>query len=404
VINDIAREFRNRTILTDAADRSYDDQFMVKGAHVGAQIQARLPFRPRGAFGASLAVQNVIDQTTPLTISKQYNSGVQLSSYVLSLEKSEIRRTVINPVVNHIVQKMEADGFSTLYKRIPNSIGTLATSPTANLTYSQGVAKLNDMMGSANDLTAVLSSDQAAVLADAQKGNANPGFGSSESFKPKNGKFLGPMALGVERWAASPNVAIHTTGSFGSSTPLVNVAGGVAEGAASVVTDGFNADTALVEGDIFTFAGVYEVNSANFASTGRLRQFTLIAAASGATPTLAFSPAVYASGPQQNVNALPADNAAITVWAANPSNGTLAATASKQGLIFAPGTVVLCMADAETVDAPVCVFARDAEAGISMRLTKSFDIRDDQNLARLDIFYGWNLIRPEWGALRVQGA
>jgi hypothetical protein len=146
------------------------------------------------------------------------------------------------------------------------------------------------------------------------------------------------------------------------------------------------------------------VNSANFASTGRLRQFTLIAAASGATPTLAFSPAVYASGPQQNVNALPADNAAITVWAANPSNGTLAATASKQGLIFAPGTVVLCMADAETVDAPVCVFARDAEAGISMRLTKSFDIRDDQNLARLDIFYGWNLIRPEWGALRVQGA
>jgi hypothetical protein len=62
------------------------------------------------------------------------------------------------------------------------------------------------------------------------------------------------------------------------------------------------------------------------------------------------------------------------------------------------------MADAETVDAPVCVFARDAEAGISMRLTKSFDIRDDQNLARLDIFYGWNLIRPEWGALRVQGA
>jgi hypothetical protein len=402
VINDIAREFRNRTVLIDAADRSYDPQFRVKGAKVGAQIQARLPFRPRGASGAKIAKQAVVDQTTPLTITDQYNSGVELSSYTLSLEKSEIRRTVINPCVNHIVQYMEAQGFSRLAKKIPNSIGTLGTSPTTNLTYAQGVAKLNDMVGSTDDLVAILSSDQSAVIADAQKGNANVGFGAKEAFR--KGQFTGPMALGIDRWAASPNVASFTSGSFSASTPLVNVAGGVAEGASSVVTDGFNADTALVEGDVITFAGVYEVNSANFTSTQRLRQFTLRAAASGATPTLYIDPPVYASGPQQNVSALPADNAAITVWAANPSGGSLTATASRQGLIFAPGTVVFCMADAEDVDAPVCVFARDEEAGISMRLTKSFDIENDMNEARLDVFFGWNLIRPEWGALRVQGA
>lgn len=401
VINDIAREFRNRTILTDSADRSYDPQFKVKGAKVGAQIQARLPFRPRGASGAALAKQNVVDQTTPLTITDQYNSGVELSSYTLTLEKSEIRRTVINPCVNHIVQYMEAQGFSRLYKKIPNSIGSLGVSPTANLTYAQGVAKLNDMMGNSDDLTAILSSDQSAVLADAQKGNANVGFGSSRSFK--KGEFSGPMALGVETWKASPNVAIHTSGSFDATTALVNVAGGVTEGSSSVVTDGFGAATALVEGDVFTFANVFEVNSASFTSTGRLRQFTLTASASGPTPTLQFTPAVFASGPQQNVTALPADNAAILVWGVAAA-GTLSATTSRQGLIFAPGTVVLCMADAEDVDAPVCVFARDDEAGISMRLTKSYDITSDNNLARLDIFFGWNLIRPEWGALRVQGA
>lgn len=183
VINDIAREFRNRTILTESADRSYDDQFKVKGAKVGAQVQARLPYRPRGASGATFAPQQVIDQTTPLTITDQYNTGVSLSTYTLSLEKSEIRRTVINPCVNHMIQYMEAQGFSRLYKKIPNSIGTIGVSPTANLTYAQGVAKLNDMMGSSDDLTAILSSDQSAVLADAQKGNANVGFGSARSFK-----------------------------------------------------------------------------------------------------------------------------------------------------------------------------------------------------------------------------
>jgi hypothetical protein len=343
----------------------------------------------------------VVDQTTPITITDQYNSGVQLSTYTLSLEKSEIRRTVINPVVNHMVQYMESQGFQRLGVKIPNSIGALGVSPTANLTYAQGVAKLNDMTGSTNDLTAILSSDQAAVLADAQKGNANVGFGSPSSFK--KGMFTGPAALGIANWYASPNVSQLTTGSSTTPTALVNVAGGVTEGSSSVVTDGFNANTALVVGDVFTFANVYEVNSANFQSTGRLRQFVLTAAATGATPTLSFYPPVYASGPQQNVSALPADNAAILVWGV-AGGSTITATASKQGLIFAPGTVVFCMADAEDVDAPVCVFARDEEAGISMRLTKSYDLKNDNNEARLDVFFGWNLIRPEWGALRVQGA
>lgn len=400
VINDIAREFRNRTILTDAADRSYDPQFKVKGAHVGAQIQARLPFRPRGASGARFARQTYVDQTTPLTITDQYNTGVPLSSYTLSLEKSEIRRTVINPCVNHIVQYMEAQGFSRLYKRIPNSTGTVGVSPTTNLAYALGVAKLNDMMGSTDDLTAILSSDQSAVIADAQKGNANVGFGSSRSFR--KGEFSGPMALGIERWAASPNVARHTTGSFTTATILINQVS-FTEGMSSVAMDGLTAGAAaLKEGDVFTVANVFEINSANFSSTGRLRQFALTSDIS-ADGTATFTPPMYAAGVQQNVSALPVDNAAVLVWGVAAA-GSLAATASAQGLIFAPGTVVLCMADAADVDAPVCVFARDDEAGISMRLTKNFDLENDENLARLDIFFGWNLIRPEWGALRVQGA
>ncbi len=400
VINDIAREFRNRTVLIDAADRTYDSQFRVKGAKVGAQIQARLPFRPRGSSGAKMAKQAVIDQTTPIRITDQYNSGVELSSYTLSLEKSEIRRTVIQPCVNHIVQYMEASGFSTLFQQIPNSIGTLGVSPTLNLTYAQGVAKLFDMMGSADDLTAILSADQSAVIADAQKGNANPGFGAQRAFK--NGNFNGPMALGINTWKASPNVASFTSGSYTSGTVLVN-SSTFTEGMTSVAIDALtSASGALKVGDVFTIANVKEVNSANFASTGRLRQFTVTQDIS-ADGTLYFTPAMYSQGPQQNVDALPVDNANVLVWG-TAAGATLTATASKQGLIFAPGTVVFCMADAEDVDAPVCVFARDEEAGISMRLTKNYNIEDDQNLARLDVFFGWNLIRPEWGALRVQGA
>jgi hypothetical protein len=103
------------------------------------------------------------------------------------------------------------------------------------------------------------------------------------------------------------------------------------------------------------------------------------------------------------VDNLPVDNAAVLFWGV-AAGQSLSATKSRQGLIFDPNSFVLAMADAEDVDAPVCVFARDEEAGISMRLTKSYDINSDNNLARLDMFWGWSPIRTEWRALRVQGA
>jgi hypothetical protein len=405
VVNAILDELLNDCTLINKADRSYDPQFKIKGAKVGTTIQGRLPQRPRAASGAALNKQPMIDRTFEVKITDQANIGFELSSHTLTLERSDIMRTCVKPCANALVQYAEKQGFTRLYKKIPNSIGTLGTSPTANLTYSQGVAKLIDLMGNNDDLCAILSPDQSAVLADAQKAHANPGFGVKEALR--KGQFVGPNYLGVAEWYASPNVALHTSGGSTTATPLVNVAGGVLEGATSVVTDGWGSgNTTITEGDIFTFASVFEINSANFESTGRLRQFTATAAttdSSGAV-TLNFTPPMYAAAtPNQNVTAMAADNATITYWAMS-AGGTQAATTSRQGLIFAPGTVILASADAEKVDAPVCVFAQDDEAGISLRLTKSYGIDSDNNTARLDWFFGWSLARPEWGALRVQGA
>ena len=405
VVNAILDELLNECVLISKADRSYDPQFKVKGAKVGNTIQARLPQRPRAANQSALNRQPMIDRTFEIKITHEANIGIELSSYTLTLERSEIMRTCIKPAANALVQYAEKQGFDLVTKRIPNSIGVLGTSPTANLTYAQGVAKLVDLMGNNDNLIAILSPDQSAVLADAQRANANPGFGARDAFR--KGQFIGPNYLGVSEWYASPNVSVLTSGGSTSATPLVNVAGGVAEGATSVVTDGWGSgNTTIQEGDIFTFGGAVEINSANFSTTGRLRQFTATAATTDSTGavTINFTPPMYAAAtPYQNITALPADNATITFWAM-AAGGTQAATASKNGIIFAPGAVILASADAEKVDAPVCVFATDDEAGISLRLTKSYDINSNNNDARLDWYFGWALARPEWSALRVQGA
>jgi hypothetical protein len=405
VINEVGRELLNKVILIKKADRTYDKQFEVKGAKVGSIVNARLPQRYRVGSGAAINKQGVNDQTTPVEITDQSNIGIELSSWVLTLEKSEIRKNVIQPAVNALVQDMEYKGFSRLYEKVANSAGTLGTSPTANLTYTQAVAKLGDLSGNTDELCAIVSNDQ-MVIADAQKSYftnvINPAFAMGKLPRATE-------ALGIKEWYASPNVARHTSGTFTASTPLVNVAGGVLTDATSVVTDGWaSGATTLKKGDVFTFANVFEINSSNYQSTGRLRQFTLTAdvSDSAGAATLNFTPAVKfaANGQFNNVNSLPANNAAITVWSADPAGGTLATTTSAQGLIFQPESFVFCMADAEKVDSPVCVFARDEEAGISLRLTKSYDINNDNNLARIDAFWGWSAIRPEWTALRVQGA
>jgi hypothetical protein len=404
VVNEIAYQFLNRCVLAKNANRSYDSQFRVKGAKVGATINARLPQRPRAASGAQLNKQPVIDQVTPISITDQTNIGLELSSYTLTLEKSEIMRTCIIPAANALVQDMENKGFSRLYKKIPNSIGSVGVSPTAGLTYSQGNAKLVDMNGNNRDLVAILSSDQSAVIADAQKAYFAPTGAISSAFT--KGQFGGP-AYGIEKWFSSPNVAVHTTGATTTATPIVSASANVVEGATSLSSTGWGSgNTTIQEGDWFTMAGVYEINSATFTSTNRLRQFTVTQTTtdSSGTVTLNFYPPLYAAAtPLQNVTALPANSAVIT-YLGMSAGGSQTATTSRQGLIFAEDSLVLAMADAEDVDAPVCVFARDEELGISMRLTKSFDISNDNNLARLDMFWGWNAIRPEWTCLRVQGA
>lgn len=403
VVNEIGRQFLNKVILAKKADRTYDPQFKVKGAKVGSIVNARLPQRFRVGSGAGINKQAINDQTTPVEITDQTNIGIELSTWTLSMEIGELRRKVIAPAVNALVQDMEYKGFSRLYQKVPNSIGTPGTSPSANLTYTQGVAKLMDMSGNTDDLVAIVSPDQMAVIADTQKAYFNQPMQkatASTGMLPK-----AQEVFGISEWYASPNVAAHTTGTLTTSTPLVNVAGGVLDGASSVVLDGGNAADVWEVGDVFTFAGVYEINSSNYQSTGRLRQFTVTSRATGAAPTIQFTPTIRysASGQYNNVSALPADNAAVSLWG-TAGGGSLTSVSSRQGLIFQPDTFVLAMADAEKVDAPVCVFAQDDEAGFSLRLTKSYDINNDNNLARLDCFFGWSAIRPEWTALRVQGA
>lgn len=96
-------------------------------------------------------------------------------------------------------------------------------------------------------------------------------------------------------------------------TPLTN--GVPADGASAITADGFTPSTGVKQYEEFTIARVHMVNPITGTSTGVLFKFKVTADApadASGNCVIPFTPAMIASGQYKNVDALPADNSALT--------------------------------------------------------------------------------------------
>jgi hypothetical protein len=189
------------------------------------------------------------------------------------------------------------------------------------------------------------------------------------------------------------NVATHVVGPLGG-TPLVNtsvantVPGAVpAQGDTTLTTDGWTAAAAarLKEGDVFTINNVYAVNPQNFQSTGELRQFVVTADVSSAadgSALIPIAPALRTTGAFATINAMPNDNALVTVLGA-------ANTQSPQNMAFHRNAFALGMADLEMPPSVRGSRVTDDELGVSIRVLEGYSIIEDIHIVRLDVLYGY---------------
>ena len=162
-------------------------------------------------------------------------------------------------------------------------------------------------------------------------------------------------------------------------------------------------------------AGVYGVNPQSYETTGILQEFVVQAVAesdAGGLSTLTVSPSMndgtatttnedgdtVSLGAYQNITALPADNAPITVQG-------LANTTYEQNYLFHRDAIALCVANLELPkSAVVKERVYDPESGLSILLTQAYDINEHSEVTRIDIVWGAQMIYPElamkqWGAV-----
>lgn len=145
----------------------------------------------------------------------------------------------------------------------------------------------------------------------------------------------------------------------------------------------------VLKGEIITIVGVNAVHPQTKQNLGYLRQFVVTEDYAGGAGTISIYPAIVTSGSEQNVTAVAADNAAITIagTASTPYGINLAFT--KDAFTF--GTVDL----PEYPDRPC---SRRVYDGISMRVAQGSDIVNDQFIMRFDIMCAFGALRPEWAS------
>ena len=147
-------------------------------------------------------------------------------------------------------------------------------------------------------------------------------------------------------------------------------------------------------GDVFTVAGVNNVNPQSRQSTGTLKNFVVTATSTPTASvwTVTFSPSIVTSGPYQNVSAGINSSQTVT-WLTGTSAAQLTAP---QNLAFTRDCIGLVMVPME-IPQGVDFAARETYRNISMRVIRAYDINNDVFPTRVDILYGTTVYYDELG-------
>ena len=397
VSTDVATNWLNSIKLVGQFDRQWDDQWRnkPKGAQIGYTVNVRIPQRFPVTEGQAFQQQNIINQTVPISLNHQFNVGMSWSTAAATLEVEEVKSRYTSVAGKAMANKCDVICGAEVYKSVYYSIGTPGTPITDDGTWTDGVAKLLNV-GVPDDFCAVLDPKSQSKLAQANFALFNPQGLISEIFK--SGRFA-MGALGVSEWYSDPNMPTHTTGTFTSSTPVVSSAN---QTGSTLALSGLGT-YAFKAGDVFTVAGVYAVNPVSYIDTNDLQQFVITADASGSsTVTLNISPSIITSGPLQTVTNSPDNNAAVSFLGATGTvSATMAATKSRQSLMFHPSAFAFVMADMDD-DLPGAQvgMVRDPEAKVAMRWAYQYNAQTDQKISRVDMIVGTAPILPYF-ALRA---
>lgn len=394
-------DLMNELVMARKVYKGYNTDLTVPvgGFRKGSSLTISLPNKFREKDGANIDVVNVQEPSTTITVDVHKHVALDFLETDLTLKIEDFSRKYTRPATITLANGVDYRGCSE-YVNIYNAVGTPGTTPSTFGVLADCAERMDNEAVPREDRLSIWSPKAHWALAD---GELKGVFSQSTVEMMIRKGFVGQFAM-MDHYM-SQNLQAHTVGTWNAgSTGVMN--GATAEGATSLVTNGWAASTAILkQGDVITVAAVYGVNpvSGGVWENNQLRQFVVTADVTSdgtGAATISISPKIYSSAatedylPYQTVVTLPQNGAAITVLGSD-------ATAYMQNLAFHPDCFALTMVPfRRPKSAGASVLweqASDPQLGLSITLCQAFDITTYLEYTRLDVLYGWDTIRPELG-------
>jgi hypothetical protein len=394
----------NHSYMLKVIDKQHSKEFGKTGAQIGSTFNIKRPWRPTVYRQTALAVQNFAEDLVPLTLQYPYQVGLNFTDAELSLSIQDFRQQVLNPSLPAMATAIDLDalGLSLNGFRQIGTPGTLLGTPSSGsfsnplLNYTSPnwplfAGALLDDQSAPNDVRReiIVSPWAMAQTAAGLSGLFNDQKLLAEQFKTgviPNG------TLGFN-WAKDQNIRNITCGTR-SATASAQV-NGASQIGSNLVTNGWGANATMNPGEIIQVQGIYHVNPENQqALTTYYAEFVVTTAcqadASG-NMTIPIYPAItpaVASSAYGTVNASPASGASVTPMSGVAGN-TYPVNVIFHGDAFTMGTAELVMPSG------IDFAARETYDGVTVLITRAYDITNLQFPARCDILAGYACTRPE---------
>lgn len=391
ITDEALRILHQKCNFVGSITRGYDDSFAQEGAKIGNTLRIRHPIQYTTGTGATMSTGTGIDvkqQSVTLTVNSQKHVPMKFTSNELAMDIDEFSKRHIEPAMSVLAAKIEADVLS-VSKKVANTV--LAGTAVNFADILSGRQFLVNNLAPSVDRVACLDSQGSVDMVTDTKGLFQD---SSQIAKQYKEGMMGRHA-GFDYYE-NTLIPSYTSGAAGgtSNYDVVGTDQGLADvtTATDLVQGTLKVDTgtaAIAAGDVFTIGSVNDVHPESKTSTGSLKHFTVIVGGTGAC-TLTISPPIIYGGAYQNCSAQPANNATVTFLGA-------ASTAYKQSLLFQKGFAVFATADL-FLPKDAHFASRRVYDGISMRLWQASDIVKDRLYTRLDVLYGFKVVRPQLAA------
>lgn len=385
-------QLKNNLVMGRKVHRDYSKEFV----KVGDTISIRRPVKFAVTNGATLVKQDVVEGKTTVTMDKRKHVAWGFDTQTLTLSISEYSERYIKPAMISLANQMDYD-LCGLYSKVWNWAGTPGQVINSFADFAEGPKRL--------DLGAVPQDMRNAVLSPSDHwgllGNQTGLYVQRVAEDAYRRGDLGD--IGGVGTAMDQNVNTHTVGAYGGTPRIKGASQEVTYAASkdtntqSLITDGWSSGaTTLKAGDVFTIADVYAVNPRSGATLPHLQQFVVQSDISDTTGdiTMTIAPAIIVGGAYATVNSSPANDALITMV------GT-ASTGYTQNMVFHKNAFALVMRPLELPDGAAWK-ARESYDGLSLRIIKDYDITNDEEICRIDAFYGVKAIYPDL-ATRLSG-